>query len=261
MTNVALTGPIAAALLDLDGFRDMEWPVRWCKKRNIKADVEAFEVRKWRKAKEIDGLSVANPVFVLRHLARCSFELLLAEKADRVSPVDRVELALEDAIRKGLVDPKELFAHGGANLGDNVLRSLLVQRGDEPPTESYAETRALQLFRSWGFVIWRQVPVVFGGRIKHRVDFVLAYDPKRKHRPRILDKDHGLIVEIDSRKFHEQRFEEDHERESTYDRLGYHWVSFTPNQIEKSQNTVLAAITGARSRRVGTNKRAGRRSA
>ena len=35
----------------------------------------------------------------------------------------------------------------------------------------------------------------------------------------------GLIVEIDSEEFHAKAFERDHSRQSTYDALGYHWVT------------------------------------
>jgi very-short-patch-repair endonuclease len=56
---------------------------------------------------------------------------------------------------------------------------------------------------------------------------------------------HGVLVEIDSREFHERQFEKDHERGSLFDRLGYHWISLTPNQIEFRPNEALQAIEGA----------------
>lgn len=44
----------------------------------------------------------------------------------------------------------------------------------------------------------------------------------------------GLTIEVDSREFHERAFERDRARQTNYDRLGYRWVAFTPNQIERS---------------------------
>lgn len=52
----------------------------------------------------------------------------------------------------------------------------------------------------------------------------------------------GLVLEVDSREFHHNRFEEDHARETTYDLLGYSWMSFTPNQLEHSPARARAAF-------------------
>jgi hypothetical protein len=43
----------------------------------------------------------------------------------------------------------------------------------------------------------------------------------------------GLLLEIDSREFHDGRFEEDHQRQTTYDLLGFWWTTFTPTQLEQ----------------------------
>jgi very-short-patch-repair endonuclease len=164
---------------------------------------------------------------------------------------ERVELAVEHALREGLVSTAELGARGGAHAGDVRLRTVLRLRRAEPPTESYAETRAVQLLRSAGHNTWRQLHVMSGRQILHRVDLVIPFEAGRR-RPEVLRPEHGLLVEIDGREVHEPQFERDHKRQSTYDALGYHWVSFTPNQIERSARQVLAAIDGALKRRRAT---------
>jgi sulfur carrier protein ThiS len=104
------------------------------------------------------------------------------------------------------------------------------QRRTEPPTESYAETRVHQLFRELGYVTWRQVQIISSERIVQRADFVLSFGARV--RPALFRPDDGLVVEVDGRFVHERQFEQDHRRQSNYDRLGYHWVSFSANQIE-----------------------------
>jgi very-short-patch-repair endonuclease len=75
---------------------------------------------------------------------------------------------------------------------------------------------------------------------------MVPFRPAR--RPEVFRPAMGLLVEIDSREFHEGQFDRDHRRGSTYDELGYHWVSFTPNQIEKEPDLVRRALLGALSR-------------
>ncbi len=116
----------------------------------------------------------------------------------------------------------------------------------EPPTESYAETRGWQRFTAWGFVVWRQIVIHVHGRIVHRADFGLSL--RLRHRPRLITPRDVLLAELDSRLHHETAFEADHARQSTYDALGFHWVTFTPNQIEHRPASVLRAIDGALAR-------------
>ena len=200
--RIALTGPQAAALHRLDGFREHEWPLRWVGPAGGRGSGE-----------------------VLRTLS------------DR----DRLELAVEHALREELVGLDDLRVPFGRGSGDRLLQEILALRGTEPATESYAETRALQRFRSFGLTPWRQVPIVERGKTLHRVDFVIPFRA-RTRRPVLFLPGHGFVIEIDSRGFHDGRFYEDHERTLTYDALGYHWQAFTPNQIEHQPERVRRAI-------------------
>ena len=225
---VALTGPAAAARYGLDGFRDREWCPRWCAPASTRAVAGVIRTRAWEEPVVIGELRVAALSVVLRHLDGIGTLGHLFEE-------DRVELAVEHALRDGAVAIEQLRVGGGAAPGDMLLRRVLARRPPgEPPTGSYAETRAVQRMRSIGIVPWRQVPVL--GPRRNRADFMLPYRPSKRRllppRPEVFLPPCGVLVEIDSREYHEARFEEDHARETNYDELGFVWRSFTPNQIE-----------------------------
>jgi hypothetical protein len=237
--ELALTGPAAAALMDLDGFRDLDWRPAWCSKHPRTPGPDVIQTRRWMAPFELHGHVVAHPALVLRHLGRMDLR-----QSDRISTRDRVELALEHCLRDGLVRLADLRVGGGANSGDQLIREILRLRGFEPATESYAETRWVQCLRAHGLRCWRQFPILDGQRILHRVDTVVPFNQRRR-RPVLLLPSDGVLVEVDSRKFHEERFEEDHRRESNYDRLAFHWISLTPNQIEFQPSNAIAALHGA----------------
>lgn len=204
----ALTGPSAAQLLQLDGFRDGVWPVSWCAP-NRSRQIGVTRSRGWVEPTFVGDIPVASISIVLGHLAQ---EPLLHTK---LSDDHLVELALEHCLRDGLVTLQDLKTRGFAGRGARVLREVLADRPPgEPPTESYAETRGVQVFRPLGFDPWRQVPIFERGRLRHRVDFVIpaGRGRRRRQRPEFLSPLDGTLVEIDSREWHEGRFEEDHER-------------------------------------------------
>ena len=233
----ALTGPAAAALYGLDGFRDLAWPQHWCSPKGSRKQPGEVQSRMLCEPQWVAGVAIASPILVLRHLG------LIApsqrRQGDDVSWLDRVELAVEHALREGLIDSRDLL-HKGGHVRTPELAEIAKSRRSEPPTESYAETRALQLFRSAGWDPWRQVSVLDHGRIVQRVDFVLPYRPVR--RPDLLRPHHGLLIEIDGRLVHEPAFESDHRRQTNYDLLGFRWVSFSATQIEVESKKVLRTI-------------------
>jgi hypothetical protein len=240
----ALSGAAAAQLLRLDGFRDGEWPGVWCSNRNSRSQRGVIRSRTWYPPQTIDGISVAHAAVVLRHIA------IQPLGHPQLSDHDLVELAVEHALRDGLVTLGDLKTQGAQGRGELILRQVLMRRPkDEPPTESYAETRAVQVFRELGVTPWRQMPIYERGRQKHRVDFVIPFRRTRV-RPSIVAPPDGLLVEIDSREWHEGSFEKDHERQSTYDRLGFHWITLTPNQVEHS--SIKRTIDGAIRRATGS---------
>jgi very-short-patch-repair endonuclease len=239
--RLALTGPSAAALYELDGFRDLTWPDLWCAPYTGDPGDRIVRTRAWIEPTLLGDVPVCPIETVIRHLNAVPSDLLGV--ADGLAPQDRVELAAEHALRQGV---KLRAAAGGAMTGDEMLRKVLARRGSEPPTESYAETRAVQVFRTFGLRPWRQIPILENGRIVFRADFMLPFI--QSQRPDVIRTSLGLLIEIDGREFHEPQFERDHRRGSTYDTLGFNWVSFTPTQIETQPKAVQKAICGAFSR-------------
>jgi very-short-patch-repair endonuclease len=127
-----------------------------------------------------------------------------------------------------------------------MLHEVLRRRGNVVPTESYAETRAVQLLRTWDVVPWRQIPILRQGRIEFRADFMIPF--KWQRRPETIRSSMGLLVEVDSREFHEGQFERDQHRGAVYNELGYHWITVTPNQIEHEPALVRRSLAGALNR-------------
>jgi hypothetical protein len=227
--SAALTGPAAAALLGLDGFRDVGWTPLWCAPATVRKQPGLIRTRCWNEPIMLGDVRVAHVSLVLRHLGEV------------VCDVDRIEFAVEYALREGLVSVNDLRQSHGRSTGDELLRRVMFQRGSEPPAESYAEVRAIQLLRSWGMQCWRQLVIYEHGRIKHRVDLVIPFD-QQAQRPERLRPSDGLLVEIDSLEFHVGKFEEDHRRQTTYDLLGFRWTTVTPNQLRDSPQRVRRAI-------------------
>ena len=149
--QLGLTGPGAAALYGLDGFRDRTWPDLWCAPITGKSGDRIVRTRDWSPPDRLGDVAVCSIQMVLRHL----------------------------------------------NAAPHDLRDV----GD-----GYAETRAVQLFRSWGLRAWRQVPILKNGRIVFRADYVVPFRAQR--RPDLIRPSLGLLVEIDSREFHAEHCSE-----------------------------------------------------
>ena len=137
--RLALTGAPAAALLDLDGFRDHVWPPLWCAPIGSHPDASVIRTRFWEEPTEIGGLLVAPVRLVLRHLATSLSPLPRWPGDTKPLRVDElVELAVENALRLGLVTLEEL-RFGGARLrAAAVLASVLARR---PLGEAAARAR------------------------------------------------------------------------------------------------------------------------
>jgi hypothetical protein len=236
-----LTGPIAAAQHGLDGFRECAWPEMLCSPASQHPKSGVLRTRRWHDPMVVGDLTLAHPILILRHLANGLEEC--GEQPDGLSIRDRVEMAVEHALRLRLVTVADLQIRSSRSIGDRTLHEVMQLRGDDPPTESYAETRAVQILRSWEIKCFRQLWIYERGRPKHRVDLVIPFDQKAK-RPEVLTVDVGLLLEVDSREFHDGRFEQDHARQTTYDLLGFAWTSFTPTQLERQRNRERLALQG-----------------
>ena len=236
--KMALTGPAAAALFGLDGFRDRVWPNLWCVPHGADPGHRIIRTRAWEDPIEVGGQLVCPPSLAIRHLNAYPDDLTGVD--DGICPRDRVELAVEHALRLGVAVSA---GRGGSMSGDRLLHEVLALRGDEPPTESYAETRAVQLLRSFGLDVWRQVPIMVSGRVRFRADLMIGYRAQR--RPEVFRPDHGLLLEVDSREHHADNFDHDMDRNSNYSALAFHWIGIAPNHIERRPELVRRAVAGA----------------
>jgi very-short-patch-repair endonuclease len=241
VSHLALTGPAAAAIYELDGFTNHVWPLLWCGRISLEPAPNLIRSRRFRSPRLVNDQWVTRPSLVLRHLN--ALEDRHYDLADGVSRRDRVELATESAFRKGLVRRGEMTFTGGPQLGGHYLREIIHARANEPPTESYAETRMQQLLRSMGLLSWRQARIYEAGRIRFRCDFAVALR-RTQLRPTYFLPHLVLLIEVDSREFHdnESTFEADHHRYATYETLGYSYLAFTPTQIEKYPDFVKRVI-------------------
>lgn len=235
--RLALTGPPAAALYGLDGFRDQQWPPLWAAPHTGVPGDRIVRTRQWREPLVIGTELVAPLDVVVRHLAVVPADLMDVEGG--ILPRDRVELALEHALRMGMPLPR---GRGGHLPGDAVLNEVLVLRGDEPATESYAETRCVQFLRALGITPWRQVWIT-GGTRRFRADLMVPF--VRMRRPEVIRPEHGLLLECDSREHHGGGFDHDQARNGNYNALGYHWAALTPNQVEFEPAFARRILAGA----------------
>jgi hypothetical protein len=233
-----LTGAAAAAQLGLDGFVDRAWPLLWCGPTTLRPAENLIRTTSTLAPSVVGELMVAHPALVLRHLG---YQVGLLSFDAKLTARDRMELAVEHALRANLVTLDELWSPQSRSPGHRLLPEILRLRGHEPPAESYAEVRAIQILRSWGLNCWRQLHIYERGRVAHRVDIVVPFH-QLANRPEFLGPEHGLLLEIDSRQFHERRFEEDRSRQTTYDVLGFSWTAFTPNQFEHHPARVRRAF-------------------
>ncbi len=246
-----LTGPHAAALLGLDGFRERNWPLQFCCPHG-RHDVPFIQTRRWKEPIDVDGARIAHPSLVLRHLG-----YYLTGSLDGIGASERIELAVEHARRRKLITLDDLWTRGGANPGDAALRPIIRARRGEPCTESYAETITMQTFRAWGLQVFTQVPVfdvplqwrTADEHERLRSDFAISYERLPK-RPKTFKPSEVLLLELFSAEFHGGSFVQDADKQLVYDRLGYNVVIITPNQLRDRPAEVFAAIQGA-FRRVG----------
>jgi hypothetical protein len=234
---IVLTGPPAAALHGLDGFAEMIWPLRYACARQGSGGPGTLATRHWIDPVWIGDQPVAAVPLLLRHLNAIPADL--EGCADRISPRDRVELAVEHARRLGHFVTVPASARGP---GDQLLRTVRRLSGSEPPTESFAETNVLQWCRSVGLSPWRQLEIEIAGR-RYRVDF--GFPLRGGRRPLIVRPCDVLLCELDSRTFHQDRFEQDYERRNAFDRAGFHHIELTPNEVARHPHRALASLTGA----------------
>jgi very-short-patch-repair endonuclease len=156
-----------------------------------------------------------------------------------IAPDELVELALESALRRGLVSEAELenavALRPTARHGADVLAACLARRPPgAPASESYLETRGVQLLRRVGLPTGRRQVEVRDdrGAFVARVDLLL---------------EDRLVVEFDGREHHarEAAFERDRARWDGIVATGLRLVVFTAEQVERRPRFVAETVAAA----------------
>lgn len=175
----------------------------------------------------IAGLPVTTP-------ARTLFDL------GRVCRRGLVELALENALRRGLVNPAELAAivsrlSRSGRPGGPILRDLLEARApDQKPTESEMETLLMQAVRAHGLAEPVRQFTVWDG--DHRVGRVDAAYPAAK-----------IAIEYDSDEFHTGRAATSRDRARRHELIAASWlpIDVGPDDLRRGGTSACAAISQA----------------
>lgn len=158
------------------------------------------------------------------------------------APRDRVEEALDDALRRTLVTPARMTAvlhRMRARPGVVVMRDLLNARRGVRPPDSVLATRLLRAIRAAGLPPPVSQYEIFGmqGRFIACVDF--AY-PRRR-----------IVIEADGYEVHGRRvaFQNDRERDRALHELGWRVIRVTwddvmhrPDRIAATVGAMLAGI-------------------
>jgi hypothetical protein len=154
--------------------------------------------------------------------------------------VDLVELALEAALRRDLVTLPGLVdlcaAADGRRPGRDVLLSALARWPDQPPTESYLETRVVQVLRDAGLPEFdRQVELVDDAGPIGRVDL---------HRA-------GVVIEALGKAWHVPTVDPDDFRSSRLSSAGHLVLPLTFPHVESKPAHVARAVSSALARAGG----------
>jgi hypothetical protein len=151
-----------------------------------------------------------------------------------------VERALENALRRGLVNPAELAAmvsrlSRSGRPGGPILRNLLAARApDQRPTESEMETLLMQAVRAHGIAEpIRQYKVWDGAFCVGRVD--AAYPEER------------IAIEYDSDEFHTGRAATAHGQARRHELIAASWlpIDVGPADLRRGGTGTCAAIAQA----------------
>jgi very-short-patch-repair endonuclease len=236
--HVVLTGQAAAALSGFDGFEPGVPIAVQVAPSTAVARPRARRLRRLEPPERVSGIWCTSPGETLLGLAADLRPRPGCSAASRRLPaVDLVELAVEPALRNGLVTIDglaELCARADAKRpGRAVLLDVLDRRPDQPPTESYLETRLVQLLRDAGLPTFdRQVELRDEEGPIGRVDFTLA----------------SVVVEAVGRQWHLETFGPDHRRYARLAAAGHVLLPVTFEDAEARPTHVVRAVTRALAR-------------
>lgn len=216
----------AARLWALAGFHDNEVHISTTRNLRTGGGVTVHLVRKWSSCDvaRAGGFPVTSSVRTLMDVAA-------------TCPVDRIEIALDDALRRGIVTLRrlswrldEVGARGRA--GAAPLRRLLIARAEGcAPAHSPLETRFARLLRAAGLPPpHRQFEIYDGDCFVARVDF--AYP------------EHGLVIELDDYGYHSGRveWEKDLMRRNHIESAGYRVLHITARRMNEDPEGVVALV-------------------
>ncbi len=238
-----LTGCAAARLLGLDGADLLDPSPIYAVPHSWGPAPDRIRTRRLGGGFEIDGVLIANTSTIARHLGRgLGPTPRWLDDETPLTPLEVVELAVEHLLRRRFIvnAPRQ----GKYTDGDFLLRQVLHQRGSLPPTESYAETRLVQILRSRGFpVLWRQITVHDGEPNPKRADFLLPFDPEAIQPNRWSPED-GILLEVESWQFHSSKDDvrRDRIRHNRYQLAGFRWLEILASDIERRPDSVVEQI-------------------
>lgn len=227
--NGAVGRAAAAALHRLDGFAppvaiDVVTP------RELKSRQRLLNVRRtpfWidEDRTEVGGIGIT------------SVQRTLIDMAGNVGE-ERLEIALEDALRRRLTDPESIMRRLDMlppnQRGRVTLTRLLTERGAKRPAESGLEVKVIRLLREKGYPPpLRQKVLDDDGRFVGRVDLVW---PERR-----------LILEVDSFRFHSGRraWDRDRERRNALTALGWVVLHVTSKMLDEQREALMRDLARA----------------
>ena len=236
--DAMVAGAAAARLWGLDGFvtRPGDQPAAAA----VLLNVSRRDGRRGANLRRVRGLEPHALVgdLLLTGINQTLIELggalpnALSPGGHRLTPEDQVELALESALRGRFTTIERvrdvLVDCGSRREGAAVLRAVLDRRPTgAAATESWMETRCIQVLRNDGFIdVERQVPVYDRrGRLIGRVDLILR----------------RIILECDGQQFHPD-FEKDRERWAALQAMGHLVLAITFRQLEFGTTALLRTL-------------------
>lgn len=226
----------AAALWRLDGF---EPPVPFAVNAPLKSGIRHPAVRRVRPLEPLATVGGFDVTGVGQTLIELGVGLeprpgALTDPA-RLRADELVELAVESALHQGLVGERDLLdllaVCGHRRAGASLLHDVLQRRPvGAPATESYLETRGIQVLRNADIGPGeRQVDVYDRrGRYIKRVDLVLAA---------------RVIVEFDGGAFHSP--DRDHELWAAFVAAGYGFVPASYRTVTRHPSKLVAQVRDA----------------
>ena len=222
--SAVLSRSTAAAVWGFDGFaQTRELHVNVARSSAARGEATIHRVRRSFEIRMIDGLPVTGPAPTLLELgADLAPRLRFAGDTRPLSPPDLVELAVESALRRNLVELDDLTGVLREATAQHPGRAVLLEVLNRRPrgtvaTESILETRFVQVTRDAGLPDFeRQVWICDeNGAVIGRVDF--GYE--------------RLVVEADGESFHPD-FSGDRERWVRLHEAGYVVRPVTHEHIE-----------------------------